>query len=85
MTNHELLTDTARQRLLWELWDALLKYLHATLTSGEPVKASMLDVARHFLQSNGITVTSRAAISQGLDRLTDMSALPFNAEGDPNK
>ncbi|WP_428661391.1 hypothetical protein [Reyranella sp.] len=71
------LTDDERTGLLWALYDALLKHLHAALTSGGPVKASMLDVARRFLASQGIHATTRGEAARSLDAL---SKLPFDRQ-----
>lgn len=77
-----LLTDAERSDLLWQLFDALLKHLVKVLSSDGPIKASMLDVARHFLAMNQITATTRVGAQKGLETLQQqMERLPF----DPTK
>jgi hypothetical protein len=82
MSTPDLLSDSERLNLLWQLFDALLQHLHAALTSGgDPVKASMLDVARHFLAANNISASTRADMSRGLQSLAGFRGLPFDKDG----
>jgi hypothetical protein len=85
MTSPTLLDDAQRIDLLWQLFDALLKHLHTALTSGDPVKASLLDVVRHFLLANNISVSNRLDMRRGLQSLADYRSLPFDASGNESK
>jgi hypothetical protein len=77
------LTGHQRHGLLQQLYDALLRCLLAALTSDTPPKASLLEVARHFLVSEGITAKSRPDMRRGLEDLTALRRLPFDAKGRP--
>lgn len=81
MTTPELLTDTERLQLLYQLYDAFLKHLHMVMTSGDPLRASFLEVVRQFLSQNGITAANRAGLRRGLENVIELSALPFDATG----
>ena len=81
---NEPLSDAARFELLWKLFDALLLHLVAALEKPGPVKASMLDVVRHFLAMNNITMASRADAKRGLTSLAEFRALPFTGEKKPS-
>ena len=53
-----LVSTPERIALLWRLWDALaaslLQVMKKAAASGEPVRASMLNVVRAFLSDNNI-------------------------------
>lgn len=77
------LTGDQRYELLQKLYDALLRCLLAALTSETPPKASLLEVVRGFLAAEGITAKTRPTMRRGLDDLTTLRKLPFDAKGRP--
>jgi hypothetical protein len=74
------LSDAQRLNLLHQLFDAMLEHLHRVMTtSKEPIKASMFDVVRHFLNDQGISATSRAEAARGVMALKQqIDNLPFD-------
>jgi hypothetical protein len=76
------LTDEERAAKLWELYDELLLRLLSTLQSGEPVKASFLDVCRAFLNSQGVDIRSMPDPTKALKTLGQLRALPFEGDDD---
>lgn len=84
MSTPDLLTDTERLQLLHQLYDAFLKHLYAVMTSGDPLRASFLEVVRQFLSQNGIVAANRAGLRRGLENVLELRALPFDASGKPS-
>jgi hypothetical protein len=73
---------------LHQLFDALVNTLLEKLTSGEDVRASLLNVARQLLADQGIKVDTKAETQAALQEIVaaDIAedALPFSDDADDN-
>ena len=87
-TASALVSTPERIALLWKLWDALaaslLQVMKKAAETGEPVRASMLNVVRAFLSDNNINADALRTAADHADAMAGLSQEFGEIEIDPD-